>query len=188
MYVRCQKHLNSIFFQFMKLTVALYCCIIRFMHLASKHIIRVAVSNYSFLTAGNTILSMLCHFYEENSQFFKRDFNAYKNIQISHLLIKHSPNLWEEQGRQTLKVSAITHSLQHIDYQALCRKAYLCTDITFIWGLYLVGHIFNEILKTRKFEDNFLSFVTFWFVLLKWSPYVWYVLFRKLWWWNICLV
>lgn len=49
MYVRCQKHLNSIFFQFMKLIVALYCCIIRFMHLASKHIIRVVVSNYSFL-------------------------------------------------------------------------------------------------------------------------------------------
>lgn len=100
MYVRCQKHLNSIFFQFMKLTVALYCCIIRFMHLASKHIIRVAVSNYSFLTAGNIVLSMLCHFYEKNSQFFKKYFNAYKNIQTSHLLIKHSPNLWEEQGRQ----------------------------------------------------------------------------------------
>lgn len=101
MYVRCQKHLNSIFFQFMKLTVALYCCIIRFMHLASKHIIRVAVGNYSFLTAGNIVLSMLCRFYEKNSQFLKKDFNEYKNIQISHLLIKHSPNLWEEQGRQT---------------------------------------------------------------------------------------
>lgn len=76
MYVRCQKHLNSIFFQFMKLIVELYCCIIRFMHLASKHIIRVAVSNYSFLTAGATALSMVRHFYEKNSLPFKRDFNV----------------------------------------------------------------------------------------------------------------
>lgn len=130
----------------MKLTVALYCSIIRFMHLASKHIIRVAVSNYSFLTAGNIVLSVLCHFYEKNSQFLKKYFDGYKNVQISHLLIKHSSNLWEEQGRQTLKVSDITNSLQHIDYQTSSRKAYFYTDVTFIWGLCLVGHIFNEIL------------------------------------------